>query len=133
DYPILYKSAWDSYLANLIMETARPADRPALVFWIRLFRVLDRIRAGEGIGSLLGDFLDIKLVVPLIVTGQAPQRRTDDGSGASPAGADIASRTAAVRDASTRIKRLRAMSAALERNLRHRLAVRTTSEAELLS
>lgn len=60
EFTSLYASLWQSYFANLIMETVRVFDRPALIFWIRLFHVLDRLRNNEDIAELIDRFDDIQ-------------------------------------------------------------------------
>lgn len=128
DYAVMRAGLWNSYFANLVLDSVRPADRPALVFWIRLFTVLDRLRQGGDVAELIARFADIKPITPLLVTGRRPPRSppaadpdTDDASDAEA----LQSRA--------RIDSLRRIRAVLQRSLKARLAAKRQSQTEAAS
>ena len=77
NFPILHNSLWHSYYATLILPRARPQDQPILVFWIRVFQILEMLAKGEPLGPFLESFEKIRPAVPLAIVGRKPQREAE--------------------------------------------------------
>ncbi|HEY9198515.1 MAG TPA: hypothetical protein VIR60_04045 [Gammaproteobacteria bacterium] len=131
DFTSMRASLWQSYFANLIMETLRPFDRPALVFWIRLFHILDRIKNNEAVAELIDRFADIHPVIPLLVAGQTAKRAPLADTGEMTIAATAAGNTAIAANARQTIDKLRAINARLNRRLGEKIALPAQTESAI--
>jgi hypothetical protein len=145
-FPDLRESLWQSYYANLMLPELRPLDRPVLVFWIRLFQLLQALAKGEPsdaaevVGAvmrfvshrrptsaapssarpLLESFEKIRPAVPLAVVGRRPERRRE---GAAPPQTDEEGVSAeALAEASRDVARLRQVRTRLDAMVAVRLS-----------
>ncbi|SFM82433.1 hypothetical protein [Nitrosomonas communis] len=132
DFASMRASLWQSYFANLIMETVRPFDRPAMVFWIRLFHLLDRIKKAEAIVGLVRQFGDIRQVIPLLVAGQKPRRASLADKGGMTADATTAANAAIAADARHMIDKLRDINVRLQERLGEKIAISAQSESVII-
>lgn len=131
DFDAMQASLWRSYYANLILETRRAFDRPALVFWIRLFHLLNRIKGSDAVVDLVDRFHAIRPVIPLLVAGQTPKRAAMADT-ATATDATAAANAAAIVNARQTIDRLRAISLRLQRRLAEKIATPAQPESALI-
>src|SRR5688572_5897465 len=71
----LKQSLWDSYYCTVILPERRPQDRPRILFWIRFWRLLERLANGEQAPALLAEMSRWTPGVPhILVRSDGPQR-----------------------------------------------------------
>lgn len=131
DFDAMHAALWHSYYANLILETQRAFDRPALVFWIRVFHLLNRIKGDGAVADLVDRFHAIRPVIPLLVAGQAPKRAAMADTAAA-TDATAAAHAATIANARQTIDRLRAVNLRLQRRLAEKIATPAQSESALI-
>ena len=132
DFDAMQASLWRSYYANLILDTRRAFDRPVLVFWIRLFHLLNRIKGDGDVGELVDRFDGIRPVIPLLVAGRTPKRAAMADTFAATE-ASAAANAASLANARQSIDRLRAINARLNLRLAQKLATPQQPESALAS
>ena len=131
DFEAMQASLWRSYYANLILETRRAFDRPALVFWIRLFLLLNHIKDNGAVADLVDRFDAIRPVIPLLVAGQTPKRAALADTAAA-TDATAAANAATVANARRTIDRLRAINLRLHQRLAEKIATPAQPESALV-
>ena len=131
DFDAMHAALWRSYYANLILDTQRAFDRPALVFWIRLFHLLNQLEDSDAVADLVARFHVIRPVIPLLVAGQAPKRAAMADTDAA-TDATAAANAATVANARQTIDRLRAINLRLQRRLAEKIATPAQPESALI-
>jgi hypothetical protein len=110
----LMRSLWDSYYCAVVLPERRPQDRPRLIFWIRFFRLLERLVNGEQAPALVAEFDRWQPMVPhLLARGSRKPAPTS-----LPAQPRFTERRAQIADLVTVTSGLRAAQKAIRQAIR---------------
>ena len=74
NYLRLRKALWSSYLSNVVINQRRMHDRISLLFWIRLFHLMENLTDGQLALTLLEKFEQLKPMVPVDLVWSRPRR-----------------------------------------------------------
>jgi hypothetical protein len=118
----LHQNLWHSYYSNLMLPRRRPQDRPTLLFWIRLFALLQSLELDDELfAQQLRDLDALRPTVPpeLVRTEAAPFE--DDEPGEEEDLSLLAQRRDAIAALKRELEQLRTATADLQTAFRHKL------------
>lgn len=87
------RDLWYTFYAHIIIPLRNPNQYGLLLFWVRIFELMETIRLDGNVAALLAQFDEIQPVIPYVVGRTSPIKSTDaaESNGSGEAAASIAS------------------------------------------